>query len=64
MMAHVANGFIGLRVPELIKRDWMRQAKDDGRSLSNWLIRQIQEAERIKAQLAAQEAPPRRRHVA
>ena len=42
MMPQHANAFIGLRVPKPIKKAWAECAKQEHRSLSNWIIRQLE----------------------
>jgi predicted HicB family RNase H-like nuclease len=33
---------IGVRVPEPIKNEWQERADEEGRSLSNWIRRQME----------------------
>jgi hypothetical protein len=38
MMAAYADAYIGIRVPRPIKTAWLAQAKQEQRSLSNWIV--------------------------
>lgn len=53
MMPQHANAFIGLRVPKPIKKAWTECAKQEHRSLSNWIIRQLEA-------IQAKTEPPRK----
>ena len=41
MLAHQADAYIGIRVPEPIKKDWQEQADREHRSLSNWILHRL-----------------------
>lgn len=45
MLAQQADAFIGIRVPEPIKKLWLERARQEQRSLSNWILRQLTEKE-------------------
>jgi hypothetical protein len=42
-----ANAYIGIRVSRSKKRAWQVKAEQEGRTLSKWVARQIDAAERL-----------------
>lgn len=36
--------YIGIRVPVVTKQEWLEKAKEEGRSLSNWIQHTIRQA--------------------
>lgn len=55
MMAQTADAFIGIRVPEKIKKAWSAKARREHRSLSNWIVQKLEAQE--GPQPPNQEAP-------
>ena len=55
MMAQTADAFIGIRVPEKIKKAWSAKARREHRSLSNWIVQKLEAQE--EPQQPSQGAP-------
>lgn len=57
------DAHVGLRVPEAVKRHWVHQAQTERRTLSNWIICQLEKLELLEAKLAKEERTKSQRPV-